>query len=239
MPPPPAPHCAPSSQTCSEAGWVASSIVVPPTERTYGWLAGSPSESRFWPEGGTTARALVAPSSPVSPVAERTVWPCAAACSKRRFSACWTPGSPTCASCSQTPQLEVMTWSTSLFTDLRVLVEAARSGVRGLVHVDVRLRGQRGDVLDVEGRLVVGTAGARLGLAAVHGSHREPATGEHAFATGHLCCLGRAEVARVEVLDIGRQKGLQLVTQRRAGRCRNPRSDKGRRLRRRWRSRRR
>ena len=34
MPPPPAPHCAPSSQTCSEGGWVASSIVVPPTERT-------------------------------------------------------------------------------------------------------------------------------------------------------------------------------------------------------------
>ena len=34
MPPPPAPHSAPPSHTCSAGGWVASLIVVPPTEST-------------------------------------------------------------------------------------------------------------------------------------------------------------------------------------------------------------
>src|SRR4051812_30163070 len=34
MPPPPAPHTAPSFQTCSFAGWVASLIVVPPAATT-------------------------------------------------------------------------------------------------------------------------------------------------------------------------------------------------------------
>src|SRR5207249_2937639 len=40
MPPPAAPQTAPSFQTCSDAGWVALSIVVPPVATTYGWLAG-------------------------------------------------------------------------------------------------------------------------------------------------------------------------------------------------------
>jgi len=55
-----------------------------------------------------------------------------------------------------------------LVHDLRVLVQAAGGGVRGLVDVDVRLRGDRGDILDVEVRLVVRAAGPGLNLAAVN-----------------------------------------------------------------------
>ena len=79
-------------------------------------MAGSRAESRFWPEGGATERPSLHSSLPVSPAAETIVWPWAAACSNRRFSASWSPGSPTCASCSQTPQLDVTTWSRSLLT---------------------------------------------------------------------------------------------------------------------------
>ncbi len=98
-----------------------------------------------------------------------------------------------------------------LVHDLRVLVQAAGGGVRGLVDVDVRLRGDRGDILDVEVRLVVRAAGPGLNLAAVNRDDRQPAAGKNAFRTGHLCCLGGAEIARVEVLHVGRQERLQLV----------------------------
>ena len=114
IPPPPAPQSAPSFQTCSLGGWVAASMVVPPTDTTYGWLAGSSTDRTFWPEGGDEYRYSLQESLPVSPSAESTVWPCAAACWKRTFSASWRPGSAVCASCSQTPQLDVTTWSASL-----------------------------------------------------------------------------------------------------------------------------
>src|SRR5215472_1344926 len=88
MPPPAAPHAAPSFQTCSSAGWVASSIVVPPAATTYGWLDGSSTE-RIGVDGAVVRKALQS-LLPSSPAAEKTVWPWAAACSKISFSACWT-----------------------------------------------------------------------------------------------------------------------------------------------------
>src|SRR5579884_3320951 len=92
IPPPAAPHAAPSFQTCSEAGWVALSIVVPPAATTYGWLDGS-STDRIGLTG-TVVRNALQLSLPSSPAAEKTVWPWAAACWKMRFSACWMPGEP-------------------------------------------------------------------------------------------------------------------------------------------------
>src|SRR5690348_14850840 len=117
MPPPAAPHAAPSFQTCSSAGWVALSIVVPPAATTYGWLDGS-STDRIGLTGDVVRNALQS-LLPSSPAAEKTVWPWAAACWKTRFSACWTPGDPSWMACSQTPQLVVTTWSTSSLTICR------------------------------------------------------------------------------------------------------------------------
>ena len=64
MPPPAAPPTGPSFQTCSKAGWVALSIVVPPTATTYGWLEGSSdgqdrADRRRRPEGVAVVAALV------------------------------------------------------------------------------------------------------------------------------------------------------------------------------------
>src|SRR5579884_211932 len=92
MPPPAAPHAAPSFQTCSEAGWVALSIVVPPAATTYGWLDGS-STDRIGLTGDSVWKVLQS-SLPSSPAAEKIVCPWAAACWKITFSACWTPGDP-------------------------------------------------------------------------------------------------------------------------------------------------
>src|SRR5690348_17996374 len=80
MPPPPAPHAAPSFQTCSDAGCVALSIVVPPAATTYGWLDGSSTE-RMGLTGEVVSKALQS-SLPASPAAEKTVCPWAAACWK-------------------------------------------------------------------------------------------------------------------------------------------------------------
>src|SRR5262249_60545422 len=78
MPPPPAPHAAPSFQTRSAAGWVALSMVVPPAATTYGWLAGSSTDKKgLTGEVGWKAVQSLLPSSPD---AEKAVCPCAASC---------------------------------------------------------------------------------------------------------------------------------------------------------------
>ena len=114
MPPPPAPHTAPSFQTCSFAGWVASLIVVPPVATTYGWLEGSSTDSTG--STGVLVRKALQSLLPWSPLAEKMVCPWAAACWKMRFSACWMPGEPCCTACSHSPQLVVTILSTSSLT---------------------------------------------------------------------------------------------------------------------------
>ena len=84
--------------------------------------------------------------------------------------------------------------------DPGVLVERAEGGVRGLVDVDARARSERRDVLDVEDRLARARPAAR---ASVHVDRVE--------AAEHRRSAGRAEVARVEGLEIARRERLQLV----------------------------
>ena len=55
-------------------------------------------------------------SEPLSPAAPKTDCPCAAACSKSRFSASWRPGWPSSMACSHSPQLVLTTWSLSAST---------------------------------------------------------------------------------------------------------------------------
>src|SRR5580658_1819235 len=103
MPPPPPPPFCPSFHTCSTGGFVASSIVTPPAPTTYGWLAGSSTESSG--ETGWARKSVSQSSEPSSPPAAKTDWPCAAACSKISFSIACTPGEPCWRACSQSPQL--------------------------------------------------------------------------------------------------------------------------------------
>ena len=52
-------------------------------------------------------------SDPLSPAELKMDWPWAAACSNRKFSACWRPGWPDWIACSHSPQLVLMIWSRS------------------------------------------------------------------------------------------------------------------------------
>src|SRR5689334_17266404 len=117
MPPPAAPHAAPSFQTCSSAGWPALSIVVPPVDTTYGWLEGS-STDRIGLTGDVVRKALQS-SLPSSPAEEKMDWPWAAACWKIRFSACCSPGAPFWRAAAQNPQLVDTILSTSSLTICR------------------------------------------------------------------------------------------------------------------------
>ena len=111
---PPGTCTAPSFQTCSFAGWVASLIVVPPVATTYGWLEGSSTDSTG--STGVLVRKALQSLLPWSPLAEKMVCPWAAACWKMRLSACWMPGEPCCTACSHSPQLVVTILSTSSLT---------------------------------------------------------------------------------------------------------------------------
>ena len=96
MPPPSAPHCGPSFHTCSPAGWVDASVdrrAARPRRRRAGWQ--DRSRNRVLIRGHASgSRTCCTSSEPLSPLEEKTDWPCAAACSKRRFSASWKPGWP-------------------------------------------------------------------------------------------------------------------------------------------------
>src|ERR1700733_8310763 len=83
IPPPPPPPTTPSFQTCSSGGELASSIAVPPTPSTYGWLAGSSTDTGFCPWTGVAVSCVLQSSEPLSPADEKTVWPWAAACWNR------------------------------------------------------------------------------------------------------------------------------------------------------------
>ena len=142
------PHAAPLRRLARRSGWSC--------RRRRARTAGSPDPRPTAGSGrraGPATRNSLHESSPVSPAALRNVCPCAAACWKMKFSACWAPGSASCSSCSQNPQLDVMIWSLSLSIIVANSSNAARVRVGRLVHVDVRARGHRRDVLDVEDRL--------------------------------------------------------------------------------------
>ena len=175
---------------------MASSMVVPPTEVTNGWVPGSSAERTGVTGLADTPAQSSEPSSPAGP---KTLWPCAAASSKIVFSSARTPGAPVAIDCSQAPQL--LEISCALFwLTMTLYSSSAPYSVSGrLVDVDTRLRGDRRDVFDVQ----CGLARPETGLLAA-------VDGDDVLAAEHLLGSRSAEIARVEHLDVRRRVRLEL-----------------------------
>ena len=112
MPPPAAPQAAPSFQTCSRAGCVALSIVVPPAATTYGWLDGS-STDRTGLTGAAVPRAVVAPLVTGSREDGLSL---GGRLLEDEVLCLLDAGRALLDPCSHSPQLVVTTWSTLSFT---------------------------------------------------------------------------------------------------------------------------
>ena len=205
MPPPPPPPTAPSFQTCSSGGELASSIAVPPTPSTYGWLAGSSTDTGFWPRIGgggllrvAVVRAVVAGGREHGlalrgRLLEQVVL---------GFLEALLPGLQGLLAEAPAGRDDLVAVGVD---DRRVLVERVVDvgvGVRRRAGVDVDLGAgrDRRQILDVEARLA-GAGSVRL--AAVDRVQVQ--------APDHLRRPRGAEVAGVERADVRAQERLELV----------------------------